>query len=100
MKEKDGSSAVNAYDLQDEVDSKNASIDALATKGLKLQDVPIEGGTLSAEYGKLVDETNGNPSNKQIRKWAKKKHPTERVSYSNLIKASGGSTKMGVRTKH
>ena len=51
----------------------NEAIDALATKNLKLQDVPIEGGTLSAEYGKLVDETNGNPSNKQIRKWAKKK---------------------------
>lgn len=88
-----------SYDLQDEIDSKNAAIAALSSKGLKLQDVPIKEGALSAEYGILYENTNGNPSNSQIEKWSSKDHPKYGFSYNDIFKASGGSTKMGVRTQ-
>ena len=44
-------------------------------------------------------KSNGNPSDKKIKKWSKKRHPTYKTSYKDLFKDSGGSTKMGVRTK-
>ena len=55
-----------AYDLQDEVDSKVAAIEALEVKGLKMQDTPTkQEGELSAKFGEMYDENNGNPSDKK-----------------------------------
>ena len=37
--------------------------------------------------------------NSQLIDWAKTKHSTENMSYSNLINSSGGSMKVGVENK-
>lgn len=96
----DENGSTQAYDLQDEVDSKMAAIEALDVKGLKMQDTPApEGaGEISAKFGKMYDANGGNLSNKQIEKWSKTKNRNG-DSYHALFKATGGSTKMGVRTK-
>jgi RHS repeat-associated protein len=88
---------VKAYDLEDEIDTKNAAAEALATKGLKLKDA--SGGELSKKYGQLLEDTSGKPSNEAIEKWSKTKHSIENISYNDIFKSSGGSTKMGERTK-
>ncbi len=89
--------AVVAYDLQDEVDSKNAMIDALGTKNLKMENVPGHEESVSAEYGRMHTANDGNLSNEQIEAWANKKHPVYKVSYGEIFKHSGGSVQMGVR---
>ncbi len=95
----DEKGGVVAYDLQDEVDSKMAAIDALEVKGLKMQDTPTKKeGEISAKFGEMYDKNGGNLSNQQIERWSKTKNKHGN-SYNGLFKNSGGSTKMGVRTK-
>jgi len=95
----DKKGAVVAYDLQDEVDSKMAAIEALDVKGLKMQDTPTkQEGELSAKFGEMHDKNGGNLTNKQIEKWSKTRNKAG-ISYNMVFKRSGGSTKMGVRTK-
>ena len=91
--------AVVAYDLQDEIDSKIATINALATRGLKMENIPGQENSISSEYGRMYTNNGGVLSDKQIENWSKIKHPTWGISYKDIFNSSGGSSKVGVRTQ-
>ena len=91
--------SVVAYDLQDEVDSKIATINALATKGLKMENIPGQEKSISSEYGRMHTANGGTLNDKQVEDWSKIKHPTEGISYRDIFNGSGGSSKAGVRTQ-
>jgi hypothetical protein len=54
---------------------------------------------LSAEYGRMHTENNGSLTDKQIEKWSKTKHPKYNISYGDIFRGYGGSTKMNKTTK-
>jgi len=93
------SGAIVNYDLQDEIDSKMATISVLERKGLKMENIPGLEGTISAEYGRMHTANGGVLSNDQISKWTKIKNPVEDTSYRDLFFNSNGSWKPGVRTQ-
>jgi hypothetical protein len=91
----EGQRGIVSYDLEDEVASKYAAIDALAVKGLKMNDPEIANKyPSSASFQDMYGANGEKPSDKNINKWAKKS------GYQNELNGKltmGGSTKPDVK---
>ncbi len=91
----EGQRGIVSYDLEDEVASKYAAIDALATKGLKMNDSEIANKYPNSAAFQDMYGTNGEkPSDKNINKWAKKSGYHKELNGKLTM---GGSTKPDVK---